>query len=639
MAVVALRDLRGARAFDARGEGGRLAPFALLYTEPLHGSTPWRARWKPVAMKHLFPAPSPLVQPVRRVGQTIAATLLLAAPLAQAQDAGPVSADPEFFQIRPGQDQIPGVVTPLHGAEKNTVHVNTTFQYELNPVTGYRLDEFYANIVVNRIQAHMGVAWDFAKWGTWRLTVPWAVNIGTQIPELKAVGIGFSDISTGVTLTPVQTRFVNLGFHGDLWLPSGAKDAYMGERNVRASGGASLLVDVLDVVDVVADASFLGRRYLNTGQDFQLGSEFQVSEGVRIKLPWLQRERFGVQFVQALVAKGGFPAFFKGGAENGVEIVGGVSMPIRDIAFKTNMSVDVLAGRGTNQGYGTTDLRLLAGLTFTRNPGRPERKEIVEIEEVPVVVPPPIEELVELPPPPPPPEEVRVFKTEDEIVIRDPIEFFVNTWDIKPESLPTLSAVADIINEDYRIKHVVIEGHASAEGDFDHNYELSKNRAESIFKQLILDGVSPDRISYKGYGEVKPKVEGDTEEAYAVNRRVEFHVVGQFRTEDPKAPASYGTSTKLPWNGESVKVTSPPDWRAIKAKADADAAAKKKAEERRQNFEENDEIVPVAPKPAPVPPPAERRRPTSDEPAPDFSEREPSEPSESADAPPVEPTP
>lgn len=499
-----------------------------------------------------------------------------------------LSADPELVHIRFGHNAIPGVVVPDH-AEAKTVHWGIFFQYELNPVVGYRLDDWAGNIVVNRVQAHFGAAVDVTKWAQVRLAVPFAVTSGSMISELApndgSPFVAFGDIYAGLTLTPLQTRFFNLGVHGDVWLPTGTKEAYSGETSARGAGGISAMVKLFEYFDLVADVSVLGRQYSDTKQDFELGSELYIRQGARLKLPWLP-----VHITQGLVTRGGFENFFAGGAENGVELYGGLQVPIDNIGYNTGMKIDVMAGRGTNQGFGTSDLRILAGLSFYRNPGRKPRVEEPIVYEPPPPVPPEIvQEIIDIPPPPePPPPDVIVYQTEDEIVIREPIEFFVDTANIKPESLPILDQVAAIMNSEYRIKHLVIEGHASEEGDYDYNYELSTRRAESIFKQLILNGVSPDRLSYKGYGEVKPKVEGSTEEAWAVNRRVEFKIVGQYLASAPNVPASLdnqkipdlGTTTKLPWSGDVSPLKNPPrPPSAEELKKKADEAARLKAEE------------------------------------------------------------
>ena len=40
-------------------------------------------------------------------------------------------------------------------------------------------------------------------------------------------------------------------------------------------------------------------------------------------------------------------------------------------------------------------------------------------------------------------------------------------------SIPTLQFVAKLMNQNARLGHVVIEGHASEEGTFVYNYDLS----------------------------------------------------------------------------------------------------------------------------------------------------------------------
>jgi len=57
--------------------------------------------------------------------------------------------------------------------------------------------------------------------------------------------------------------------------------------------------------------------------------------------------------------------------------------------------------------------------------------------------------------------------------------------------------------EDPSLSHLkyVIEGHASAEGSYDYNLELSQRRAERIVREIVGAGVSPHRLIPVGYGE------------------------------------------------------------------------------------------------------------------------------------------
>ncbi len=539
-----------------------------------------------------------------RVAGAVVVSLALALPCsawAQSGADAAISADPELVNPRFGHNTIPGVPAPDHDV-KNTVRAGLFLQYERNPVTGYRLDQELGPIVQNRLIAHLGVSWDFAKWGALRFVMPVAGNWGTLFPDLDASGFGTGDFAVGAGFRFVDTEFFDMGAQADLFLPTGIARFYMGERSVRASAGLMMAGHIFEWVDLGLNVGVMARRVIDTRQDFQLGPDLLISQGARLNLPWIP-----LSFVQALQARGGFTRFFAGGAENALEIMGGVQVRVPQIAFNTTMTIDVMAGRGTNQGYGTTDFRLVGGLTFIRNPGRKPRPEPVVVIEKPP--PPPLALVIEEPPPEEWAEGEVAKRVDDQIVIRDQIQFFVDTPNIKPESLPVLAAVAGVLNDDYRILHLVIEGHASKEGDFDHNYALSRDRAEAIYRQLILEGVAPERLSYRGMGETVPLVEGEDEESLAINRRVEFEIVGQYSEFSGKDVPVYAPDRLAPWDGSPVQIKTP----RSPADIEAEQRAKEEAElDKRRSIDrfeaeddESDAPAPLPPKLSPTPPPAE----------------------------------
>ncbi len=508
----------------------------------------------------------------------ICAAALVASP-ALAQDGGAattsgssaLSADPEMVFMRYGDEAIPGVHVPSTDV-RNTVRVGLAFQYQRNPVVAYRLDEEIGPIVENRLNAQVGISWDFTKWGTARFMLPVNANWGSSISGFQAPGAGVGDIMAGVSFLPYQSKWFNFGVRGDIWFPSGRAQAYMGEKSVRGNVGITAMGKFAEIVDLVGDAAVLARTTVDTQADYNHGPELVLSEALRIKLPWVP-----VRLVQTLIARGGFTNFFKGGAENALEILGGVQVPLANVGYNTDITIDAMAGRGTNQGFGATDLRVLAALTVTRNPGRKPKPIVKEVVRPPVVTPPPVYEPEE------PPPDAKAVEKEDMIEIREPIEFFVDTANIKPESLDVLREVAAIMNGNATIMHLVVEGHASAEGDFEYNYDLSKSRAESVWKQLILDGVAPERVSFRGMGEVRPKNAGDDETALQENRRVEFRIVGRYGEFD-EFP-DYGTSTAAPWNGGSVKLERPLT-PAEKAERKMREAQQREADKASQSFED-----------------------------------------------------
>ena len=71
--------------------------------------------------------------------------------------------------------------------------------------------------------------------------------------------------------------------------------------------------------------------------------------------------------------------------------------------------------------------------------------------------------------------------------------------------------------------HVTLEGNTDARGSREYNLALGQRRADSVRRALELVGASANQIEAVSFGKENPAVSGDTEEAYAQNRRVEFH--------------------------------------------------------------------------------------------------------------------
>jgi chemotaxis protein MotB len=57
---------------------------------------------------------------------------------------------------------------------------------------------------------------------------------------------------------------------------------------------------------------------------------------------------------------------------------------------------------------------------------------------------------------------------------------------------------------------------------FRSNWELSAARAISVVKFLAEQGIPPERLSATGYGEYQPLDNGNSEEAFSRNRRIEL---------------------------------------------------------------------------------------------------------------------
>ena len=94
-----------------------------------------------------------------------------------------------------------------------------------------------------------------------------------------------------------------------------------------------------------------------------------------------------------------------------------------------------------------------------------------------------------------------------------------------------LQKVLDFITLSSKITDVLIEteGHTDNIGSEKYNQSLSLLRAQSVKSYLASKGITPARITTKGWGASQPAASNDAEKnGRALNRRVEIRVVPQF---------------------------------------------------------------------------------------------------------------
>ncbi|MBI3520408.1 MAG: PD40 domain-containing protein [Bacteroidetes bacterium] len=107
------------------------------------------------------------------------------------------------------------------------------------------------------------------------------------------------------------------------------------------------------------------------------------------------------------------------------------------------------------------------------------------------------------------------------------IFFDVNKWDLKAESKAELQKIISFLKANPTLK-VEFSGHTDNSGDKAFNKTLSNNRAKAIYDYVIEKGAIPaNNLSYKGYGDTKPKAPNDTPENKAKNRRTELKILSK----------------------------------------------------------------------------------------------------------------
>jgi peptidoglycan-associated lipoprotein len=99
--------------------------------------------------------------------------------------------------------------------------------------------------------------------------------------------------------------------------------------------------------------------------------------------------------------------------------------------------------------------------------------------------------------------------------------FDFDSFIVKDEYRPMLEAHAGYLlsNRDAR---VILQGNADERGSREYNLALGQKRAEAVRKALAVLGVGEAQMEAVSFGEEKPRREGETEEAYAENRRTDL---------------------------------------------------------------------------------------------------------------------
>ncbi len=94
---------------------------------------------------------------------------------------------------------------------------------------------------------------------------------------------------------------------------------------------------------------------------------------------------------------------------------------------------------------------------------------------------------------------------------------------LKPESIAILNSAVKTLGTHGTIL-VEVAGHTDSTASESYNQRLSERRAKVVYEYLVNHGVSADRMTWKGYGEMQPIANNATEEGKARNRRTELIV-------------------------------------------------------------------------------------------------------------------
>jgi OmpA-OmpF porin, OOP family len=103
--------------------------------------------------------------------------------------------------------------------------------------------------------------------------------------------------------------------------------------------------------------------------------------------------------------------------------------------------------------------------------------------------------------------------------------FDFNKATLKSDSDPVLGRVRETLRREPALR-LEVQGHTDAVGDNADSQSLSAARARSVVTWLTRHGVTPERLTAKGYGGTMPISDNDTDLGRAKNRRVEVATPG-----------------------------------------------------------------------------------------------------------------
>ena len=101
------------------------------------------------------------------------------------------------------------------------------------------------------------------------------------------------------------------------------------------------------------------------------------------------------------------------------------------------------------------------------------------------------------------------------------IYFDFDRSDVRPEYLEVVRAHAEYLAANPSAT-VTLQGHSDERGSREYNIALAERRADAVKRLMAAEGASPVQIITVSYGEEQSVAFGHSEDAWALNRRVEI---------------------------------------------------------------------------------------------------------------------
>lgn len=113
----------------------------------------------------------------------------------------------------------------------------------------------------------------------------------------------------------------------------------------------------------------------------------------------------------------------------------------------------------------------------------------------------------------------------NKIFVLENIYYDLDKSEIREDAARELDKLVTILEDNPELK-IELSSHTDDRADDDYNMKLSQRRAKAAVDYIISQGIAPDRLIAKGYGETRLIIpNAKTEEEHQVNRRTEFKIL------------------------------------------------------------------------------------------------------------------
>lgn len=113
------------------------------------------------------------------------------------------------------------------------------------------------------------------------------------------------------------------------------------------------------------------------------------------------------------------------------------------------------------------------------------------------------------------------------ILSKRSVYFDYDKFEVKAEYKDLVAAHAKFLANNRQFK-MLVQGNTDERGSREYNLALGQKRADALKKMLVLLGAREDQVESVSLGEEKPKNEGQSEAAFAENRRGDMLYSGEF---------------------------------------------------------------------------------------------------------------